>query len=73
MTMKVNLDNNPIFQGCYDADEYQWDLYVRETDLDSFPRQLLLAQYDDMYWNCYLDKVIWDADSFMYHLIYKEY
>ena len=71
--MKINLFNNEIFNGCYDMDYEQWDLYISEKDIKNIPIIVELSQDGQTFWNSYLTKVQYMSKQRQYHLIYKDF
>lgn len=69
----INLFNDPIYDGCYDADKERWDLYIDEKNINAIATDAKLSQDGDTFWNCYLVNVFWIPSQQKYHLIYKEY
>ena len=71
--MKINLFNDEKFNGCYDGDLEQWDLYISCTDIKDIPIIVELSQDGETFWNCYLVKVQYMSRKRQYHLIYKDF
>ena len=72
---KINLAIAPDYEGCYDADREQWDIYVSEqvSAQIGIKTNLSLSQDGETYWHCYLVSAKWEKKSKKYHLIYKDY
>ena len=76
MDIYIDLETDKIFNGCYDSDKEQWDLSVREEEIESIPTDIYVsmdAKNGEPYWHCYLDKVKWQPKTMTYELTYKEY
>jgi len=69
--LKINLEKDTTYSGCYDADNEQWDVYT--TDPKAIPVDLFLSQDGESYWNCYLVKAQYMRKQNQYHLVYKDY
>lgn len=71
--IKINIETDKKYQGCYDSDREQWDLFVAEKDIKSIPTDLFLSQDGESYWHAYLIKAKYEPKLMVYSLTYKDY
>lgn len=71
--IRINLEKDKVFTGCYNADKEQWDLYATDFNLSEIPTDIMVSQDGDDYWHAYLVKAKWCPKSAGYELTYKDY
>lgn len=70
----ICLDNKSgnFWDGCYNMDTKQFELYVPAKAIDSISTEVTIIE-EGTQWRCWLKRVTYDNGTGLYQVIYKDY